>query len=133
MPRALAVTTLLAALVACRGGGDDDDGKRRRRVATDVTAAELYRDYSGLHGAEVLDAYAGGVVVSGAVAEAVELGDEGLEVRFAVDRGAVALAFIDLGVEARRKGIRRGVQLRARCQVSGKPQDTLFLTACVLQ
>jgi hypothetical protein len=132
MPRAVALT-LVALLAACRGGGDDGDGKRRRGVATEVTAAELYRDYAALRGTDVLDAYAGGVVVTGTVAEVVELGDEGLEVRFAVDRGALALAFIDLGAEARRLGIRRGVQLRARCQVGGKPQDTLFLTACVLQ
>lgn len=131
VPRALAL--LLPLLVAaCRCGGKADD-ERRRGVATHVSAADLYRDYSKLRGIELLEAYAGGVVVTGTVSQATELGEEGLQIWLALDRGAVALAFSDLGADARRKGIRPGAPLRARCQVGGKPQDTLFLTACVLE
>ena len=123
---------LVLAAAACRGGGDDE-AKRRRGVATHVTAADLYRDYSKLRGVDLLEAYAGGVEVTGTVAQATELGEEGLQISLSVDRGAVVLAFADLGAEARQKGIGPGASLRARCQVAGKPQDTLFLTGCTLQ
>jgi hypothetical protein len=124
VPRALAL--LLPLLVAaCRCGGKGDH-ESRRGVATHVSAADLYRDYSKLRGIELLEAYAGGVVVTGTVSQATELGEEGLQIWLALDRS-------DLGTEARRKGIRPGAPLRARCQVGGKPEDTLFLTACSLQ
>ena len=122
---------LAAAAVGCRGGGGDED-KAGRGAATELTAADLYRDYSKLRGTDLLETYAGGVVVTGTVSQATELGDEGLQIRLAVDRGGVALSFVDLVVEARQKGLRPGVQLRARCQIGGKPQEVLFLTACVL-
>jgi len=131
MGRALVPPLLLVAVAACGSGGD---GKgKASRSGGELTAAELYRDYSKLRGTELLETYAGGVVVNGTVAQATELGEEGLQVWLAVDRGGVALAFTDLGDEARRKGMRPGVQLRARCQVGGKPQEVLFLTACVLR
>jgi hypothetical protein len=129
--RALALAALLAA--ACRGGDGDPKGKAGRGVATEVTASDLYRDYSKLRGTDLLDTYAGGVVVTGTVAQATELDEEGLQIWLTVDRGGIALAFADLGAAAREKGIRPGAPLRARCQVAGKPQDTLFLTACTLQ
>ena len=131
MGRALVLPLLLAAAAGCRGGGDDGGTSGRSR--SELTAAELYRDYSGLRGTELLETYAGGVLVTGTVAQATELGEEGLEIWLAVDRGGVALAFTDLGAEARRKGLRPGVQLRVSCQVGGKPQEVLFLTACVLR
>ena len=127
--RILAVSALL---VACRGG-DDDDGKKGRAAPAELTAADLYRDYSALRGTAVLETYAGGVVVTGTISRVVELGDEGLQIWLAVDRGAVALAFADQGAEARQKGLRSGAALRARCQVGGKPEEVLFLTACVLR
>jgi hypothetical protein len=128
-PRALVVAALL---VACHGG-DDDDGKQERKAPAELTAAELYRDYSALRSTAVLETYAGGVVVTGTVAKVEELGDEGLQVWLAVDRGAVALAFADLGAELRQKNLRPGAALRARCQVGGKPEEVLFLTACSLR
>ncbi len=131
MGRALVLPLILVAVAAC-GSRGDDKGKARRG-GSELTAAELYRDYSKLRGTELLETYAGGVVVTGTVAQATELGEEGLQVWLAVDRGGVALAFTDLGAEARRKGMRPGVQLRAGCQVGGKPQEVLFLTACVLR
>lgn len=132
VPRSHPLLLALLLAAACRGGGDDE-AKRRRGVATQVTAADLYRDYSKLRGVDVLETYAGGVVVTGTVSQATELGEEGLQIWLAVDRGGVALAFADLGAGARQKGMRPGASLRARCQVGGKPQETLFLTACVLQ
>lgn len=130
MTRTLALALLLAA---CRGGDGDRKGKAGRGIATEVTASDLYRDYSELRGTDLLDTYAGGVVVTGTVAQATDLGDEGLQVWLTVDRGGIALAFADLGAAAREKGIRPGAPLRARCQVGGKPLDTLFLTDCALQ
>jgi hypothetical protein len=121
----------LAVAACCRGGGDDDEGGPG--VATQVSAADLYRDYSKLRGVDLLEAYAGGVEVTGTVSQATELGEEGLQISLSVARGAVVLAFADLGAEARQKGVRPGAALRARCQVAGKPQDTLFLTACTLR
>lgn len=136
VPRPLALVLLalvsLPLLAACRCGGSGEDGKAGRGVPSEQTAADLYRDYSKLRGADVLETYAGGVVVTGTVAQATELGEDGLQIWLAVDRGGVALAFTDLGVIARRKGMRPGVPLRARCLVGGKPQEVLFLTACVL-
>lgn len=129
MTRTLALALLLGA---CRGGDGDSKGKAGRGVATEVTASDLYRDYSKLRGTDLLDTYAGGVVVTGTVAQATELGDEGLQVWLTVDRGGIALAFGDLGAAAREKGIRPGAPLRARCQVGGKPAEVLFLTGCVL-
>jgi hypothetical protein len=123
---------VLALLVACHGGGDDD-GKKQRGVPAELTAADLYRDYSALRSTAVLETYSGGVVVTGTIAKVVELGDEGLQIWLAVDRGAIAMAFADLGAEARQKGLRAGGTLRARCQIGGKPEDVLFLTACSLR
>lgn len=128
---AAALLPLLVAAGACRGGSGDED-KKGRGAATELTAADLYRDYSRLRGTDVLETYAAGVVVTGTVSQATELGEEGLQIWLAVDRGGVALVFADLGAEARQKGMRPGVQLRARCQVGGKPQEVLFLTACAL-
>ena len=130
MRRALALVLLLAA---CRGGGADDKGKAKRGPAGELTAAELHREYSKLRGTDLLETYAGGVVVTGTVSQVIELGEEGLQIALAVDRGGVTLAFADLGIAARNKGLRPGVELRARCQIGGKPEDVLFLTACVLQ
>jgi hypothetical protein len=127
--RALVMALLLAA---CRGGDGDSKGKAGRGVATEVTASDLYRDYSKLRGTDLLDTYAGGVVVTGTVAQATELGEEGLQIWLTVDRGGIALAFADLGVAARQKGMRPGAALSARCQVGGKPAEVLFLTGCVL-
>jgi len=129
-PRALA---LIALLVSCRGGGDDDSDKKDRSVPAELTAADLYRDYSKLRGTAVLETYAGGVVVTGTVSKVVELGEEGLQIWLAVDQGAVALSFADLGAEVRQKGVKAGATLRARCQVGGKPEEVLFLTACTLR
>ncbi|HEU5058530.1 MAG TPA: hypothetical protein VFU21_18485 [Kofleriaceae bacterium] len=122
----------LVVAACCRGGGGGDD-EGGRGVATRVSASDLYRDYSKLRGVELLEAYAGGVEVTGTVSQAIELGEEGLQISLSVARGGVVLAFADLGAAARQKGVRPGVELRARCQVGGKPQDTLFLTACTLQ
>ncbi len=133
MPMPRATLALLLFLAACRGGDGDQKGKGARGVATEVSAGDLYRDYSSLRGADLLETYAGGVVVTGTVAQATELGEEGLQIWLAVDRGRIALAFADLGAAARQKGIAPGAALRARCQVGGKPQDTLFLTGCTLQ
>lgn len=129
-PRILAGVLLL---LACRGDGGKGDKPARRSADTQVAAAELYQEYSGLRGIDLLEAYAGGVLVTGTVSQATELGEEGLQVWLSVDRGGVALAFADLGAAARQRGVRPGVELRARCQVGGKPEDTLFLTACTLQ
>lgn len=129
-PRTLA---LIALVAACRGGGDDDSRDKQRAAPAEQTAADLYRDYSKLRGTAVLDTYAGGVVVTGTVSKVEELGEEGLQIWLAVDRGAVALAFADLGAEVRQKGLRAGAELRARCQIGGKPEEILFLTACVLR
>lgn len=123
----------LLVLLACGGEEGGRGGKAGKPVATDVSAADLYRDYSALRGAELLEAYQRGVTVTGTVSRAVELGEEGLQLWLAVERGAVALAFADLGVAARQKGVRAGTLVRARCQVGGKPQETLFLSACALQ
>ncbi len=124
---------VVALLVACRGGGDDDEAKKDHGVPAELTATDLYRDYSKLRGTAVLETYAGGVVVTGTVSKAIEQGDEGLQIWLAVDRGAVALAFADLGAEARQKGLKAGGTLRARCQVGGKPEEVLYLTACTLR
>jgi len=123
---------VLALLVACHGG-DDDGGKKQRGTPAELTAADLYRDYSALRSTAVLETYAGGVVVTGTISKVVELGDEGLQIWLAVDRGAIAMAFADLGAEARQKGLRAGGTLRARCQIGGKPEEVLFLTACTLR
>ncbi len=128
--RALALPLLVAA---CGGGGGDRDKPVRRSPDTQVTASDLYSEYSQLRGVELLEAYASGVLVAGTVSQATELGEEGLQIWLSVDRGGVALAFADLGAEARQKGMRPGASLLARCQVGGKPQETLFLTACVLE
>jgi hypothetical protein len=130
LTRLLAV---IALLVACHGGGDSADGKKDRGPPSELTAADLYRDYSALRGTAVLDTYAAGVVVTGTIAKVEELGDEGLQIWLAVDRGAVALAFADLGAEVRQKTLRAGAALRARCQVGGKPEEVLYLTACTLR
>jgi hypothetical protein len=131
--RAALLVIALASLDACRCGGGDDKDQKGRGVATEQTAVDLYRDYSKLRGTDVLDTYAGGVVVTGAVSQVVELGEEGVQIWLTVDRGAVALAFADLGAEVRRKGVRAGTELRARCQIGGKPDEVLFLTGCVLR
>lgn len=130
-PRALPLLVLL--LAACGGSGGDRDKPVRRSPNTQVSASDLYSEYSKLRGVDLLEAYAGGVLVTGTVAQATELGEEGLQIQLAIERGAVALAFADLGVEARQKRIGPGAPLRARCQVGGKPQETLFLTGCTLQ
>jgi hypothetical protein len=129
LPRALALLVLLPS--AC-GGGAERDKPVRRSANTQVSASDLYSEYSKLRGVELLEAYAGGVLVTGTVARATELGEEGLQIDLAIARGAVALAFADLGAEARHKGMRPGASLRARCQVGGKPQEVLFLKSCVL-
>ena len=124
---------LLLLVAACGNGGGDRDKPVRRSPNTQVTASDLYSEYAQLRGVDLLEAYAGGVLVTGTVSQATELGEEGLQIWLSVDRGGIALAFADLGATARQKGMRPGVSLRARCQVGGKPQDTLFLTACALQ
>jgi hypothetical protein len=133
MPTLRALALALALLAACRGGGDSSKGKATRAATTEIGATDLYREYSALRGSDLLETYSGGVLVTGTISQAVELGEEGLQIWLAVDKGGVALAFTDLGTAARQKGMRPGAELHARCQIGGKPQEVLFLSGCVLR
>jgi hypothetical protein len=132
VPRLLQPALLLCLLWGCRDGDSEVEKAGGKRRDSDLSAADLYRDYAALRGGEVLEAYAAGVTVSGTVAQVLELGEEGLQIWLAADGGSVALGFADSGAVARSKGVRPGTVLRARCQVGGKPQEVLFLKSCVL-
>ena len=100
-----------------------------------MTASQLYQTYAHLEGADRLSKFGGGLVVTGVVHQALDLGhSEGLQLQLAVEgAGHVALTFEDDGDEARKRRLAAGDKLAARCELGGKPDDTLYLVNCVLE
>ena len=79
-----------AALLIAGGckGADERVAPRRAAVppSTELTADAFYADFASLSGPELLTRYGEGVLVTGSIAEVVDLGEpEGLEVALAVE------------------------------------------------
>lgn len=130
--RVKAALALLIVLVGCAEAERAD--KERAARAAEVTAAELHADYERRDGADLLDRYGGLIAVRGAVAEALELGEDGLEL--VLDAGGTArvqVRFRDGGTAARARALRAGDEVSLRCRVGGMPEDVLFLTDCELR
>ncbi|HWM88629.1 MAG TPA: hypothetical protein VNO33_22420 [Kofleriaceae bacterium] len=126
----VAVSAVACGREAGTGGGD-----RGEKSVPQMSAAEFYKDYSSLKGADLLEKYSGGVAVTGPVKKSVYLGqDEGLQLWLAVDGpGHIAARFQDGGTVARQKKIKVGHTVALRCQINGKPDAVLFLVDCVLE
>jgi hypothetical protein len=134
----IAVLALFAGVGAATGcdgkvEGKGGDGHGNENVPQ-MTAAEFYRDYASLKGADRLNKYGNGVAITGQVVKSVYLGeDEGLQLRLGVDGpGHIAARFEDGGTAARKKKVKVGDTVALRCQFNGKPDAVLFLVDCVL-
>lgn len=132
------LVVLAAGGLAASGCDDKAEGKGGEGAGKDVpqmTAAEFYKDYSSLKGADRLNKYGDGVAITGQVIKSVYLGeDEGVQLQLGVDgQGHIAARFEDGGAAARKKKIKVGDTVSLRCQFNGKPDAVLFLVDCVLQ
>jgi len=114
--------------------GTGAEGRGKGSVP-EMTAAEFYKDYSSLKGADRLNKYGDGVAITGQVTKSVYLGeDEGLQLRLGVDgAGYIAARFEDGGAAARKKKVKVGDTVALRCQINGKPDAILFLVDCILK
>jgi hypothetical protein len=135
-PRVVAALLFTFAAMASGCEGKDEasaEGEGEDKVP-DLTAAEFYKDYSSLKGADRLNKYGEGVAIKGKVEKRVYLGeDEGLQLWLAVDGpGHIAARFQDGGAAARKQKIKVGDTVAIRCQFNGKPDDVLFLVDCAL-
>jgi tRNA_anti-like len=132
------VAALFAGFVAIASGCDGKDGDgasgEGEDKVPDLTAAEFYKDYSSLKGADRLNKYGEGVAIKGKVEKRVYLGeDEGLQLWLSVDGpGHIAARFQDGGAAARQRKVKVGDTIAIRCQFNGKPDDVLFLVDCAL-
>lgn len=126
-------------IVGCTG--DDEraaPGVETVAPSTELTAEAFYQDYARLAGPDLLTRYAGGVLVTGVIAQVVDMGDpEGLEISLAVKgRPAgegISLRFTDGGAQVRRRSSPVvGESITVRCRVGGKPAGVLFLLECAL-
>lgn len=130
---------VLVALAGAAGGCDSKiegkDGSGQGKEVPQMTAAEFYKDYSTLKGADRLNKYGDGVAITGKVIKNVYLGeDEGLQLWLGVDGpGHIAARFEDGGVAARKRKVKVGDAVALRCQFNGKPDAILFLVDCALQ
>jgi hypothetical protein len=136
----IAVLVALGGVVAASGcdgktEGKGGDGHGVENVPQ-MTAADFYRDYSSLKGADRLNKYGDGVAITGQIIKSVYLGeDEGLQLRLGVGvdgPGYIAARFQDGGTAARKKKVKVGDTVAIRCQFNGKPDAVLFLVDCVL-
>ncbi len=134
----LVVLAGLGGLVAssCDGTMEGKGGEGQGKDSVpQMTAAEFYKDYSSLKGADRLNKYGNGVAITGQVVKSVYLGeDEGLQLWLGVDGpGHIAARFEDGGAAARKKKVKVGDTVALRCQFNGKPDAILFLVDCLLQ
>jgi hypothetical protein len=138
MPGVL-VAAAVGLAMAAAGCGVKDDGKGGDQATDDsvpeMTAPEFYKEYSSLKGADRLNKYGDGVLITGKVTKSVYLGqDEGIQLWLGVDGpGQIAARFHDGGAAVKQKKVAVGDQVAMRCQFSGKPDAVLFLVDCVLR
>ncbi|HTE55587.1 MAG TPA: hypothetical protein VK698_32255 [Kofleriaceae bacterium] len=133
---------VVAVIVWLAAGGCGERGDEQSAApqgpggVPSVQAAEFYRAYSTLSGAELLEKYGAGVMVTGPVQKRVDLGgDAGVQLWLAVDApgpGHVAVKFRDSGAAAQKQKVAPGEIVAVTCQINGKPADVLFLVDCVL-
>jgi hypothetical protein len=125
---------VLAATSGCGKRSETQGGEGAAKAAPQVGAAEFYGTYSTLKGAELLEKYSAGVVVSGTVDRTLNLGgDEGFQLWLAVGGpGHIAVKFQDGGKAARQKKVKQGDPIAVRCQIGGKPEEVLYLVDCAL-
>ncbi len=90
---------VVAAAGACDGKVEGKGGEGQGKDVPQMTAAEFYKDYSSLKGADRLNKYGDGVAINGQVIKSVYLGqDEGLQLWLGVDGpGHIAARFEDGG------------------------------------
>ncbi len=130
----VALALALGAGCGVESGKKGTEGDRAGGVPA-VGAAEFYRDYSTLKGAERFKKYSGGVRVSGTVKQTVDLGaEEGTQLMLVVGGpGHIAAKFRDGGAAVTKLKIQPGEPVTLLCQIGGKPDAILFLADCVLQ
>lgn len=99
-----------------------------------MTAAEFFRDYNSLKGAALFQKYKNGVIVSGPVLKTINEMDGSHKVWLdAAGGNYVTLSFADKGAAAVAKGIKKGDQLGARCDVGGGIGNYIMVLRCALE
>lgn len=121
-------------LLGCKGGEERKQAGEVVPPSKELAAEVFYQDYARLVGKDVLTRYAEGVLVTGKVAEVVEMGEpEGMEVAMEAAAGqGISIRFADGGAAARRRKVAAGGTLTVRCRVGGKPAGVIFLLDCVV-
>lgn len=128
------IAAIALSAAACKKKEDKGSGGTAASGPKTMTAQQLFEDFTKLSGADALNAYRDGVIVSGTVLRTGEEGDGSTFVHLDAGNGKwVLLAFADKGAAAKSKGLKKGDAVTAKCGVGGSDGMQVMNTDCELK
>lgn len=142
----MVLLTAALALVGCDkkadGKAGDKAGDKKAAAAKggdkgglpSLSAGDFYKDFTSLKGMAVMKKYGKGVVVSGKVLKTITEANGSMALWLDAGNGNwVSLKFADKGEAAKKKGLKKGADVKAQCKVGGASGKFVATTACALK
>lgn len=116
------------------GGGGEAPAAEADKGPVTLDAPAFWKEYNGMKPMDAMKRYKNGVIVKGQVLRTIGEADDSLKVWLdAGDGNWISLSFVDGGKAAKGKGLAKGVDTVAKCQVGGADAKYIMLTDCDLK